>query len=149
MTPADLAALVKTIATAVPGVSTNSIRRCCPGSVTVERPRNPEHEGLRHQSGASGRRRSGANPRKTGGWLADALADADGIASAEVAGRVSSTSVWKRRRKGVIVRNIAEAGIAYGGSALLLDGQRSIWTFVSTKSDRSDPHRWDPVGGGQ
>ena len=85
MTPADLAALLKTIATAV--LTQHEFDSAMlPDSVTVERPRNPEHGDYATNLALQVAKKVGANPRELAGWLADALADADGIASAEVAG---------------------------------------------------------------
>lgn len=147
MTPADLAALVKTIATAV--LSQHEFDSAMlPESVTVERPRNPEHGDYATNLVLQVAKKVGANPRELAGWLADALADADGIASAEVAGPGFVNIRLEASAQGVIVRNIAEAGIAYGGSALL-DGQRINLEFVSanpTGPIHIGGTRWAAVG---
>ncbi|MFN8089139.1 MAG: arginine--tRNA ligase [Mycobacterium sp.] len=147
MTPADLAALVKTIATAV--LSQHEFDSAMlPESVTVERPRNPEHGDYATNLALQVAKKVGANPRELAGWLADALADADGIASAEVAGPGFVNIRLEASAQGVIVRNIAEAGIAYGGSALL-DGQRINLEFVSanpTGPIHIGGTRWAAVG---
>ncbi len=57
-----------------------------PEQVTVERPRNPEHGDYASNLALQLGKKVGANPRELAGWLAEALAAADGIASAEVAG---------------------------------------------------------------
>ena len=57
-----------------------------PPVITVERPRNPEHGDYASNLALQVAKKVGANPRELAGWLADALAAADGIASAEVAG---------------------------------------------------------------
>ena len=119
-----------------------------PESVTVERPRNPEHGDYATNLALQVAKKVGANPRELAGWLADALADADGIASAEVAGPGFVNIRLEASAQGVIVRNIAEAGIAYGGSALL-DGQRINLEFVSanpTGPIHIGGTRWAAVG---
>lgn len=147
MTPADLAALVKTIATAVltqHGFDSAML----PESVTVERPRNPEHGDYATNLALQVAKKVGANPRELAGWLADALADADGISSAEVAGPGFVNIRLEASAQGVIVRNIAEAGSAYGGSTLL-DGQRINLEFVSanpTGPIHIGGTRWAAVG---
>lgn len=147
MTPADLAELLKTIATAV--LTQHEFDSAMlPESVTVERPRNPEHGDYATNLALQVAKKVGANPRELAGWLADALADADGIASAEVAGPGFVNIRLEASAQGVIVRNIVEAGIAYGGSALL-DGQRINLEFVSanpTGPIHIGGTRWAAVG---
>ena len=147
MTPADLAALLKTIATAV--LTQHEFDSAMlPDSVTVERPRNPEHGDYATNLALQVAKKVGANPRELAGWLADALADADGIASAEVAGPGFVNIRLEASAQGVIVRNIAAAGSAYGGSALL-GGQRINLEFVSanpTGPIHIGGTRWAAVG---
>lgn len=147
MTPADLAALVKTIATAV--LTQHEFDSAMlPESVTVERPRNPEHGDYATNLALQVAKKVGANPRELAGWLADALADASGISSAEVAGPGFVNIRLEASAQGVIVRNIAEAGSAYGGSTLL-DGQRINLEFVSanpTGPIHIGGTRWAAVG---
>ena len=86
MTPADLAELLKSTAAAVlteHGLDTAVL----PATVTVERPRNPEHGDYATNLALQLGKKAGANPRELAGWLAAALADKDGIAAAEVAKR--------------------------------------------------------------
>ena len=147
MTPADLAALLKTIATAV--LTQHEFDSAMlPDSVTVERPRNPGHGDYATNLALQVAKKVGANPRELAGWLADALADADGIASAEVAGPGFVNIRLEASAQGVIVRNIAAAGSAYGGSALL-GGQRINLEFVSanpTGPIHIGGTRWAAVG---
>src|SRR3954465_3754877 len=85
VTPADLAELLKSTAAAVlaeHGLDVSAL----PAIVTVERPRNPEHGDYATNLALQLGKKVGANPRELAGWLAEALAQADGIASAEVAG---------------------------------------------------------------
>ena len=85
MTPADLAELLKIAAAAVLAehdLDTSAL----PATVTVERPRNPEHGDYATNLALQLGKKVGVNPRELAGWLAAALADAEGIASAEVAG---------------------------------------------------------------
>ena len=57
-----------------------------PPAVTVERPRNPEHGDYASNLALQLGKKVGANPGELARWLAEALAQADGISSAEVAG---------------------------------------------------------------
>ena len=85
MTPADLAELLKATASAVlaeHGLDTSAL----PATVTVERPRNLEHGDYATNIALQLGKKVGANPRELAGWLAEALANQDGIASADVAG---------------------------------------------------------------
>lgn len=147
MTPADLAELLKTIAAAV--LTQHEFDSAVlPDSVTVERPRNPEHGDYATNLALQVAKKVGANPRELAGWLADALASADGIASAEVAGPGFVNLRLEAAAQGVVVRNIVAAGDAYGGSALL-DGQRINLEFVSanpTGPIHIGGTRWAAVG---
>jgi len=85
VTPADLAELLKATAAAVlaeRGLDAAAL----PPMVTVERPRNPEHGDYASNLALQLGKKVGANPRELAGWVADALTQAGGIASAEVAG---------------------------------------------------------------
>src|SRR2546425_577931 len=85
VTPADLADLLKSTATAV--LAEHALDTAAlPPAVTVERPRNPEHGDYASNLALQLAKKVGVNPRDLAGWLAEALARADGIASAEVAG---------------------------------------------------------------
>ncbi|MGB3483973.1 MAG: arginine--tRNA ligase, partial [Mycobacterium sp.] len=85
MTPADLAELLKSTAAGVLAahdLDTDAL----PETVTVERPRNPDHGDYATNLALQVGKKVGANPRELAGWLAEALAAADGIAAADVAG---------------------------------------------------------------
>lgn len=147
MTPADLAELLKTTAAAVlaaHGLDADAL----PATVTVERPRNPEHGDYATNVALQVAKKVGANPRELAGWLAEALTAADGIASAEVAGPGFVNLRLEAAAQGVIVRNVLEAGPAFGHSALL-DGQKINLEFVSanpTGPIHIGGTRWAAVG---
>ncbi len=116
MTPADLAALLKTTAAAVlaeHGLDTAAL----PETVTVERPRNPEHGDYATNVALQLAKKVGANPRELAGWLAEALTAADGIAAAEVAGPGFVNLRIEAGAQGIVVTNVLSAGAAYGHSA--------------------------------
>src|SRR6478609_9904245 len=118
VTPADLAELLKITATAVlaeRGLDTAAL----PATVTVERPRNPEHGDYATNLALQVAKKVGANPRELAGWLAAALAEQDGIASADVAGPGFVNLRIDVAAQGVIVNNILAAGPNYGDSEAL------------------------------
>ena len=115
MTPADLAELLKTTASAVlaeHGLDASAL----PQAVTVERPRNPEHGDYASNLALQLGKKVGANPRELAGWLAEALAQADGIASAEVAGPGFINMRLEASAQAVVVNNVIDAGERYGHS---------------------------------
>ncbi len=147
MTPADLAELLKSTAAAVlaeHGLDTAAL----PDAVTVERPRNPEHGDYATNLSLQVAKKVGANPRELAGWMAQALAEADGIASAEVAGPGFVNLRLEASAQGVIVSNIVAAGADYGRSGLL-DGEKVNLEFVSanpTGPIHIGGTRWAAVG---
>ena len=147
MTPADLAELLKSTAAGVLAahdLDTDAL----PATVTVERPRNPEHGDYATNLALQVAKKVGANPRELAGWLAEALASADGIASAEVAGPGFVNLRIDAAAQGRIVNDVIEAGSAYGRSALL-DGLNVNLEFVSanpTGPIHIGGTRWAAVG---
>jgi arginyl-tRNA synthetase len=113
--PADLAELLKATATAV--LAEHALDTAAlPPAITVERPRNPEHGDYASNLALQLAKKVGANPRELAGWLADALAKADGIASAEVAGPGFINLRLDVSAQGLIVNNVIDAGHTYGNS---------------------------------
>ena len=147
MTPADLAELLKTTAAAVlaeHGLDTSAL----PATVTVERPRNPDHGDYATNLALQLGKKVGANPRELAGWLAAALVQADGISAADVAGPGFVNLRIAASAQGVIVNNVIEAGAAYGHSDAL-DGQNINLEFVSanpTGPIHIGGTRWAAVG---
>ncbi|BBZ25705.1 hypothetical protein MHIB_41230 [Mycolicibacter hiberniae] len=88
-----------------------------PATVTVERPRNPEHGDYATNLALQLGKKVGANPRELAGWLAQALEQADGIAAAEVAGPGFVNLRIEASAQGAVVANIVAAGADYGHSA--------------------------------
>ncbi|OYN74805.1 arginine--tRNA ligase [Mycolicibacterium sphagni] len=147
MTPADLAELLRATAAAV--LTEHDLDPAAlPATVTVERPRNPEHGDYATNLALQLGKKVGANPRELAGWLAAALTAADGIAAAEVAGPGFVNLRIEASAQGVIVQNILGAGAAYGTSQLL-DGQNINLEFVSanpTGPIHIGGTRWAAVG---
>jgi arginyl-tRNA synthetase len=118
VTPADLAELLKSTAAqvlAAHDLDTDAL----PATVTVERPRNPEHGDYATNLALQVGKKVGANPRELAGWLAEALAAADGIAAADVAGPGFVNLRIDAAAQGRIVDDVLDAGAAYGHSAAL------------------------------
>src|SRR5882724_7146516 len=129
VTPADLAELLKTTAAAVlveHGLDTSAL----PATVTVERPRNPEHGDYATNVALQLGKKVGANPRELAGWLAEALVNQDGIASADVAGPGFVNLRIEASAQGDIINNVIGAGPNYGDSEAL-KGQHINLEFVS------------------
>ena len=88
------------------------------------------------------------NPRELAGWLADALAAVDGIASAEVAGPGFVNLRIAASAQGVIIDDVIDAGPSYGHSDAL-GGQKVNLEFVSanpTGPIHIGGTRWAAVG---
>jgi arginyl-tRNA synthetase len=147
VTPADLAELLRNTAAAVlteHGLGTAAL----PATVTVERPRNPEHGDYATNLALQLSKKVGVNPREFAGWLADGLAAVDGIASAEVAGPGFVNLRIAASAQGVIINDVIDAGPSYGHSDAL-GGQKVNLEFVSanpTGPIHIGGTRWAAVG---
>ena len=147
MTPADLAELLKSTAAAVlteHGLDTAVL----PATVTVERPRNPEHGDYATNLALQLGKKAGANPRELAGWLAAALAAKDGIAAAEVAGPGFVNLRIEASAQNVLVGDVIAAAGRYGTSQAL-DGRKVNLEFVSanpTGPIHIGGTRWAAVG---
>jgi arginyl-tRNA synthetase len=147
VTPADLAELLKTTASAVlaeHGLDASAL----PQTVVVERPRNPEHGDYASNLALQLGKKVGANPRELAGWLAEALASAEGIAAAEVAGPGFINLRLESSAQAMIVNNVIDAGANFGHSADLA-GRKINLEFVSanpTGPIHIGGTRWAAVG---
>jgi arginyl-tRNA synthetase len=145
--PADLAELLKAAATAV--LTEHELDTAAlPPTVTVERPRNPEHGDYASNLAMQLGKKVGVNPRELAGWLAEALAEADGIASAEVAGPGFINLRLDASAQGAIINNVIDAGHTYGNSDAQA-GHKINLEFVSanpTGPIHIGGTRWAAVG---
>jgi len=147
VTPADLAELLKSTASAVlaeHGLDVSAL----PQTVTVERPRNPEHGDYASNLALQLGKKVGANPRELAGWLAEALAQADGIAGAEVAGPGFINMRLEASAQATIVNTVLDAGTRFGNSDDLA-GHKINLEFVSanpTGPIHIGGTRWAAVG---
>ncbi len=147
MTPADLAELLKTTATAV--LSEHALdTSALPQTVVVERPRNPEHGDYASNVALQLAKKVGANPRELAGWIVEALTKADGIASAEVAGPGFINLRLETSAQAKIVNAIIDAGSGFGHSELMAAHKVNL-EFVSanpTGPIHIGGTRWAAVG---
>ncbi|NKR25236.1 arginine--tRNA ligase [Rhodococcus hoagii] len=147
MTPADLAELLRGTAAKVlaeHGLDVSVL----PATLTVERPRNPEHGDYATNVAMQVAKKAGANPRDLATWLAAALAASDGIDSAEVAGPGFLNIRLAADAQGAIVAKALESGAAYGAGDALA-GKRINLEFVSanpTGPIHLGGTRWAAVG---
>jgi arginyl-tRNA synthetase len=119
-----------------------------PETVTVERPRNPEHGDYATNLALQLGKKVGVNPREIAGWLAEALTNAGGISSAEVAGPGFVNLRIETSAQAVVVDNVLAAGASYGNSDDL-DGVKVNLEFVSanpTGPIHIGGTRWAAVG---
>jgi arginyl-tRNA synthetase len=147
VTPADLAELLKNTAAAVLAEHDLDVS-VLPQTVTVERPRNPEHGDYASNLALQVAKKVGANPRELAGWLAEALTEVDGIASAEVAGPGFINMRLETSAQATIVNDVIDAGATYGHSAELA-GRKINLEFVSanpTGPIHIGGTRWAAVG---
>jgi arginyl-tRNA synthetase len=146
VTPADLAELLKATAAAV--LTEHDLDTAAlPATVTVERPRNPEHGDYATNIALQLAKKVGVNPRELAGWLATALSSSDGIAAAEVAGPGFVNLRIEASAQGVIITNVLSAGDAYGNSGEL--AEKINLEFVSanpTGPIHIGGTRWAAVG---
>jgi arginyl-tRNA synthetase len=147
VTPADLAELLKSTASAVlteHGLDVSAL----PQTVTVERPRNPEHGDYASNLALQLGKKVGASPRELAGWLADGLAQADGIAGAEVAGPGFINMRLEASAQATIIDTVLDAGDRFGNSDDLA-GHKVNLEFVSanpTGPIHIGGTRWAAVG---
>lgn len=147
MTPADLAELLKITAMAVLAEHDLDVS-ALPQTVTVERPRNPEHGDYASNLALQLGKKVGANPRELAGWLARALTQGDGIAAAEVAGPGFINLRLETSAQAKIVNSVIDAGDTFGHSEAL-GGVHINLEFVSanpTGPIHIGGTRWAAVG---
>ncbi|WKD57851.1 Arginine--tRNA ligase [Corynebacterium capitovis DSM 44611] len=147
MTPADLAAVIQRAATDV--LNAHDLdATVVPDSVTVERPRNPEHGDYATNIALQTAKKAGTNPRELAGWLVDALVADPAIESAEVAGPGFINVRLAADAQGQLVSQILEQGEHFGHSDSL-GGQKINLEFVSanpTGPIHLGGTRWAAVG---
>lgn len=147
MTPADLATAIKQATAAV--LSSHDLdASVVPETVTVERPRNPEHGDYATNVALQVAKKAGTNPRELAGWLVEALSDNPAIDSADVAGPGFINLRLAADAQGKIVTDVLEAGTGYGTSSAYADEKINL-EFVSanpTGPIHLGGTRWAAVG---
>ena len=148
MTPADLAELLKITAAAV--LAEHDLDPVAlPATVTVERPRNPEHGDYATNLALQLGKKVGVNPRELAGWLADGAGRRRRYRRRPTSpGPASSTCGWRPRAQGVIVNNVIDAGTALRPlrRARRPEDQPGVRL---RQPHRADPHRRHPLGRGR
>ncbi|WP_026209444.1 arginine--tRNA ligase [Corynebacterium caspium] len=147
MTPADLAALIRSIAVDVlnaRGLDASVL----PEEITVERPRNPEHGDYATNIALQVAKRVGVVPRDLATWLVAELAANEGIAEATIAGPGFVNIRLAAAAQGEVVARILEAGETFGNSDIYA-GKTVNLEFVSanpTGPIHLGGTRWAAVG---
>ena len=147
VTPADLAELLRITADAVLREH-NLDPLAIPETITVERPRNPEHGDYATNLALQLGKKAGVNPRELAGWLATDIARVQGIDGADVAGPGFVNLKLAASAQGAIVNNVIDAGHTYGQSTKLT-GHTINLEFVSanpTGPIHIGGTRWAAVG---
>ena len=128
MTPADLAAVIRAALITVLTERGADIS-VVPDTVTVERPRNPEHGDYATNIALQLAKKVGASPRDLAQEIATALAADPGVASADIAGPGFLNIRLDSGAQGSLVASVIEQGEAYGtGDAMA--GRRVNLEFV-------------------
>ncbi len=147
MTPSDLAELLHGTAATVladRGLDVSVL----PETLTVERPRNPEHGDYATNVAMQVAKKAGVNPRELATWLAEALTAADGVDSAEVAGPGFLNIRLAADAQGAIVAKVLAERNEYGNGGDLA-GKKVNLEFVSanpTGPIHLGGTRWAAVG---
>ncbi len=147
VTPAALADLVRAVAEDVL-TSRDLDRSALPPTVTIERPRNPEHGDYATNLALQVAKKVGVAPRDLAGWLAEGLTGRDGVATADVAGPGFINLRIAADAQGDIVRQVLTQGEAYGHGTLMA-GRRINLEFVSANPTgplHLGGTRWAAVG---
>lgn len=117
MTPAELSTLIRDTAEAVLK-ERNLDASVLPETVTVERPRNPEHGDYATNLALQVAKKAGVAPRDLASWLAEKLSASEAIDEATIAGPGFLNLRLASAAQGAIVAKILEAGETFGNSDL-------------------------------
>ncbi|TRX61596.1 arginine--tRNA ligase [Corynebacterium hiratae] len=147
MNPEDLSVLIKNTAAAV--LTEHELdASVLPETVTVERPRNPEHGDYATNLALQVAKKAGAQPRELAQWLADALAGNDAIDEASIAGPGFLNIRLAAAAQGAIVAQVLNAGADFGSNSTY-QGKKINLEFVSanpTGPIHLGGTRWAAVG---
>lgn len=147
MNPEDLSVLIKNTAAAV--LTEHELdASVLPETVTVERPRNPEHGDYATNLALQVAKKAGTQPRELAQWLADALAGNDAIDEASIAGPGFLNIRLAAAAQGAIVAQVLKAGADFGSNTTY-QGKKINLEFVSanpTGPIHLGGTRWAAVG---
>jgi len=147
MTPAELATTVKEAATRV--LAAHELdASVVPETVTVERPRNPEHGDYATNIALQVAKKAGTNPRELATWLVDDLSANPAIDSAEIAGPGFINLRLAAGAQGQLVAKVLEEAEKFGHCDLYA-GEKINLEFVSanpTGPIHLGGTRWAAVG---
>ncbi|MGV0368741.1 arginine--tRNA ligase [Corynebacterium aurimucosum] len=147
MNPEDLSVLIKNTAAAV--LTEHELdSSVLPETVSVERPRNPEHGDYATNLALQVAKKAGTQPRELAQWLADALAGNDAIDEASIAGPGFLNIRLAAAAQGAIVAQILSAGADFGSNSTY-QGKKINLEFVSanpTGPIHLGGTRWAAVG---
>lgn len=147
MNPEDLSVLIKNTAAAV--LTEHELdASVLPETVTVERPRNPEHGDYATNLALQVAKKAGAQPRELAQWLADALAGNDAIDEASIAGPGFLNIRLAAAAQGAIVAQVLNAGADFGSNTTYQSKKINL-EFVSanpTGPIHLGGTRWAAVG---
>ncbi|MRK01060.1 arginine--tRNA ligase [Aeromicrobium sp. S22] len=148
MTPDQLSSTIISALTSLVEEGAITLPDGVPAEVVVERPKVKEHGDYATNIALQLGKKAGMNPREFAQLLADRLGDADGVASAEIAGPGFLNIRVDARAQGALAPQIVAAGTAYGTSDLYA-GQKVNLEFVSanpTGPIHIGGVRWAAVG---
>ncbi|MEJ5919478.1 MULTISPECIES: arginine--tRNA ligase [unclassified Corynebacterium] len=147
MTPADLAVIVREATIEVLSAQDKDTS-LVPDSLTVERPRNPEHGDYATNVALQLGKRVGMVPRELAQGIADNLSARDGIAECSIAGPGFINIRLAADAQGKIVSEVLQAGDAWGSGDDFADKMVNL-EFVSanpTGPIHLGGTRWAAVG---
>lgn len=147
MTPADLAALLRSVTLTV--VADHGLdATLVPDTVVVERPRNADHGDYATNIALRLGKKLGVAPRDLATWLADAFGATDGIEKAEIAGP-GFVNIWlAAAAQNTVISTVLDQGEAFGRGEEMSDKVINL-EFVSanpTGPIHLGGTRWAAVG---
>jgi arginyl-tRNA synthetase len=148
VTPEQLSSTIVDALTALTESGAVTLPDGVPAQVLVERPKVKEHGDYATNIALQLGKKAGRNPREFAQLLADQLATADGVASAEIAGPGFLNIRVAAGAQGALAPQIVAAGASYGTSDLYA-GQKVNLEFVSanpTGPIHIGGVRWAAVG---
>ena len=148
MTPEQLSSTIVDALTALTESGAITLPDGVPAQVLVERPKVKDHGDYATNIALQLGKKAGKNPREFAQLLADQLATAEGVASAEIAGPGFLNIRVAAGAQGALAPQIVAAGTSYGTSDLYA-GQKVNLEFVSanpTGPIHIGGVRWAAVG---